>query len=91
MELITYNHLKNQKQKQNINFLDIIKNSKDESLIQAKFPKPRGVTVDLEVIKMKGKSELLVLMTDNKVLRQREKTKAQNEVQMIYFASVAHD
>jgi len=40
---------------------------------------------------MKGKSELLVLMTDNKVLRQREKTKAQNEVQMIYFASVAHD
>lgn len=38
---------------------------------------------------MKGKGHQLVLLTDNKLLRQR--AKAEKKLQTIYFASVAHD
>jgi len=49
------------------------------SFIQAKFPNSAGLTVDLQGINIKGKNEKLILMTDNKALRQREKAQASKE------------
>ena len=64
---------------------------KGKQYILAKFPKPVNLAVDFQSVNIKGKNQLLVLMSDNSAIRQREKAQIQSEMQTLFFASAAHD
>jgi hypothetical protein len=56
MQQITYNTVTGQKEKQSMNFINIIRKLEDYQIIQAKFIKKLGTTLDLQGIGIKGKS-----------------------------------
>ena len=71
--------------------LTLLKNLEQGHIIQAKFPKPCSFLADFQSIPIKEGKEVLVMVKDNSVIRQREKAFAENRIQSIFFASVAHD
>lgn len=72
--------------------MDLVRTlQKGKQYILAKFAKPVNLAVDFQSVNIKGKNQLLVLMSDNSAIRQREKAQIQSEMQTIFFASVAHD
>jgi len=60
-------------------------------MVQAKFPKPHSLLADLRSISIKDGCEILIMVKDNTVIRQREKAHAEKYVQTLFFASVAHN
>ena len=89
---ITYDGQTNIKRKEEIGFMDLVCDlRKGKQYILAKFPKPVKLAVDFQSVTIKGKNQLLVLMSDNSTIRQREKAQIQSEMQTLFFASVAHD
>eukprot|EP00347_Sterkiella_histriomuscorum_P023280 403335252 len=74
-----------------VGFLELVSNIKGQELVQAKFPKPVGILADFQTLKIKKNTEMLVMIKDNTIVRQREKAIVENQVQTVFFASVAHD
>ena len=73
--------------------IDLITHLKDSSnsFFQAKLMKPQKIIADFQSLFIKRKTQLLVLMKDNSVIREREKALVTNQLQTVFFASVAHD
>ena len=60
--------------------LRLIKNLEQGHIIQAKFPKPCSFLADFQSIPIKEGKEVLVMVKDNSVIRQREKAFAENRI-----------
>eukprot|EP00347_Sterkiella_histriomuscorum_P019699 403340624 len=63
----------------------------DKDNLQAKLPEPSKMYLDFQSILINKETQKLIVMQDNTEAIQREKSLLQNQLQTVFFASVAHD
>ena len=79
------------KTKFEVKFLDMVRNMKNRELSQAKLSKPFKKILDIQRFEVKNRNQLFIILKDFSIIREREKAMIQNQLQTVFFASVAHD
>ena len=91
LKRVQYDNKLGVKIKVEVGFIEMIKSLRNRELQQAKLPDPFNKIVDIQRYEIRNRNQLFVIIKDFSVIREREKAMIQNQLQTVFFASVAHD